>query len=198
MSYFAAVLARADDEWVAAEVDLDEVESLDDVAEQARKALAAEEPDADDDLMVVLMEQRDEWFGVVRVDLDEDPRVFVSDAAAALRHALGETLLPDLVVPPPADVDEVVAGIEDADPPEADEDDAAEDAVPVVVASTSPEREPLDHPSGPTGDSGVLADLGLGSAALLDLASSGEAPPSEVLDDLAERMGAASAFELVR
>ncbi|HSK25583.1 MAG TPA: hypothetical protein VK894_01555, partial [Jiangellales bacterium] len=34
--------------------------------------------------------------------------------------------------------------------------------------------------------------------AVADLAEPGVAPPSEVLDDLAERMGAASAFELVR
>ena len=101
VSYFAAVLARSEDGWVAAELDLDEVESLDDVADAAQDTLAEEAPDADDELMVVLVEQQDEWFGVVRFELDEDPRVFVSEAAAALRHALGETLLPELVVPPP-------------------------------------------------------------------------------------------------
>jgi putative tRNA adenosine deaminase-associated protein len=105
VSYFAAVLARSEDGWVAAELDLDEVESLDDVADEAQETLAEEAPEADDELMVALVEQQDEWFGVVRFELDEDPRVFVSDAAAALRHALGETLLPELVVPPPEDVD---------------------------------------------------------------------------------------------
>lgn len=37
---------------------------------------------ADDAPVLLLVEREDAWWGVVRVDGDEDPRVFVSDAAA--------------------------------------------------------------------------------------------------------------------
>ncbi|GAA4967354.1 hypothetical protein GCM10023238_39060 [Streptomyces heliomycini] len=35
----------------------------------------------DEDTVLVLIEQEGGWFGVVRVDGEEDPRVYVSDAA---------------------------------------------------------------------------------------------------------------------
>jgi putative tRNA adenosine deaminase-associated protein len=201
VSYFAAVLARSEDGWVAAELDLDEVESLDDVADEAQETLAEEAPDADDELMVALVEQQDEWFGVVRFELDEDPRVFVSDAAAALRHALGETLLPELVVPPPEDVDvlpDALPGQGDVEPgADAQVNGGALDRLVLDDVGLAAELETA-HPSGPVGDAALLDDLGVPAADLLGLARLGDGPPTEVLEHLAQRLGGAEALESVR
>lgn len=201
VSYFAAVLARSEDGWVAAELDLDEVESLDDVADEAQETLAEEAPDADDELLVVLVEQQDEWFGVVRFELDEDPRVFVSEAAAALRHALGETLLPELIVQPPEDVDvlpDALPGQGEVEPDaDAQVDNGGLDRLVLDDVVLAAELETA-HPSGPVGDAGLLDDLGVSAAELLGLVRPGDGPPTEVLEHLAQRLGGAEALESVR
>lgn len=90
MSYFAALLVSAGGGWNAREVDLDEVDGLEEVARLARDAGDGENP------VLLLVEQEDAWFGVVRVDGEEDPRVFVSDYAAAARSRIAQLLLPDV------------------------------------------------------------------------------------------------------
>ena len=40
-----------------------------------------------------MVEREDAWWGVVRVDGEDDPRVFVSDAAGALASAYAEILV---------------------------------------------------------------------------------------------------------
>lgn len=75
MSYFAAALTRTPDGWQGRELDLDGLEDLEDVADTLR--------DLDDGgLALLLLEQDDEWLGVVRVEGDGDPRVFLSDRRA--------------------------------------------------------------------------------------------------------------------
>ena len=71
------------------EIDLNDVEDIEDVAD------AAAQVESDDGLVVVLLEEED-WFGVVRVETDEDPRVYVSDAAEAGRTIMGEAALSEL------------------------------------------------------------------------------------------------------
>ncbi|MDX6742695.1 tRNA adenosine deaminase-associated protein [Actinocorallia sp. A-T 12471] len=94
MPSFAAVFARTDSGWIAADADLAQSEQPEDVTDLLREA-ALEAPG---DLVVLLVEDNDAWFGVVRVDGEDDPRVFVSDASAAQAApgVLGELLL-DLV-----------------------------------------------------------------------------------------------------
>ncbi|CAM5734278.1 hypothetical protein SHIRM173S_08322 [Streptomyces hirsutus] len=65
------------------------METLSDLADLAREAAP------DEDTVLVLIEQEDGWFGVVRVDGEDDPRIYVSDAAAAARSSYGEILLTD-------------------------------------------------------------------------------------------------------
>lgn len=81
MSYFAAALARTGDGWTASEVDLDEVEDLEALADLLREQAGDGQGPS-----LLLLEEDDEWLAVVRVDggagsLDE-PRVFLSDARA--------------------------------------------------------------------------------------------------------------------
>ena len=81
MSYFAAALARTSGGWTGSELDLDEVEDLEALAEQLRD-LSGDEPGP----ALLLFEENDEYVAIVRVDggtgsLDE-PRVFLSDRRA--------------------------------------------------------------------------------------------------------------------
>ena len=75
MSYFAAALTRSNGSWTGREFDLDEHEDLESVTDALRDV----DPEGP---ALLLLEQDDEWFAVVRVDGDEDPRVFLSDRRA--------------------------------------------------------------------------------------------------------------------
>lgn len=77
MSYFAAALTRTPQGWQGQELDLDGLDDLEAVTDALR--------DLDGEgTALLLLEQDDEWLGVVRVDGDGDPRVFLSDRRAAL------------------------------------------------------------------------------------------------------------------
>jgi putative tRNA adenosine deaminase-associated protein len=75
VSYFAAALVRRAGSWSAHDLDLDTVEDLEELSEALRD-LNGEGP------VLLLLEQDDEWLGVVRVEGDGDPRVFLSDRRA--------------------------------------------------------------------------------------------------------------------
>jgi putative tRNA adenosine deaminase-associated protein len=177
--YFAALLARTEDGWQASEPDLDNVETLADLSDLARAA------GDEDETVLVFIEQEDAWFGVVRVDGEDDPRIYVSDAAAAARSSYGEILLTDEVLGrDPEDLDGLVDldGTEDG---EGDDEDA------VTGASD-------DHvPVGPLGETDVLADLGMSDRELLALSGDG-ALTGEALGEIAEALGCADVLEAVR
>ncbi|MFI1729273.1 hypothetical protein ACH40E_08565 [Streptomyces acidicola] len=176
--YFAALLARTEDGWEASDTELDDVETLSDLADLAREA------SPEDDTVLVLIEQEDAWFGVVRVDGEDDPRIYVSDAAAAARSSYGEILLTDELLgrepgDDDADLDSLdLDGTEDGEPETDDDDDgaAAESAV----------------PHGPVGDSEVLDDLGVSEKELHALDA------DDALSTIAEALGASEVLETVR
>jgi putative tRNA adenosine deaminase-associated protein len=78
VAYFTAVLARDGDKWFPRNVDLEALDTLDDLADALR---ANEVGDAEP--VLAFIEREDAWWAAVRVDGDEDPRVFVSDLAGA-------------------------------------------------------------------------------------------------------------------
>jgi putative tRNA adenosine deaminase-associated protein len=172
--YFAALLARTEDGWVASDTELDDVETLADLTDLAREA------SVDEDTVLAFIEQEDAWFGVVRVDGEEDPRIYVSDAAAAARSSYGAMLTDELLDRDPDDLEDLdsldLDGTEDGEP---DEDDdtvgAADDAV----------------PPGPIGDTGILSDLGVGEKALRALSD-------DALGEIAEMLGCVDVLEAVR
>ncbi|MER5582810.1 hypothetical protein ABT090_14385 [Streptomyces asoensis] len=179
--YFAALLARTEDGWEASDTELDDVETLSDLAELAREA------SPDDDTVLVLIEQEDSWFGVVRIDGEEDPRIFVSDAAAAARSSYGEILLTDeLLGRDPDDQDDLDAldldGTEGGEEEE-DEDDSA--------AGTGGGGSAEAVPHGPVGDAGILDDLGVGEKELRSLSS-------DAVTEIADALGASEVLETVR
>ncbi|MFD8524578.1 hypothetical protein ACFV2D_31800 [Streptomyces capillispiralis] len=178
--YFAALLARTEDGWEASDTELDDVETLSDLADLAREA------SPDEDTVLVLIEQEDGWFGVVRVDGEEDPRIYVSDAAAAARSSYGEILLTDeLLGRDPgddgADLDALdLDGTEDGEPDDEDADDGP--------ASTG-SADAVPH--GPVGDAQVLEDLGVSEKELRSMTE-------DAVNEIAEALGASEVLETVR
>ena len=173
MGYFAVVLTRNEDEWETNDIELDEVETLDDLADAMR-----ETTDIDNDgPVLLLLEQEDLWFAVVRVDGEDDPRVFVSDRSAIEHSAYAEMLLEAAQ----AEDEDLISDETD----ERDDDDEDDD-----------EREEVDD--GPVGDLEILVDLGTSADVLRESCESKGVLPSEALTTLAERAGAAGALETVR
>jgi putative tRNA adenosine deaminase-associated protein len=177
--YFAALLARTEDGWEASDTEIDDVETLSDLADLAREA------SPEDDTVLVLIEQEDAWFGVVRVDGEDDPRIYVSDAAAAARSSYGEILLTDELLgrepgDDDADLDSLdLDGTEDGEPDndaDDDEDGTSADAV----------------PHSPVGDTGILDDLGVSEKQLRALDA------DDALSAIAEALGASEVLETVR
>ncbi|MFC9506625.1 hypothetical protein [Streptomyces sp. NPDC057002] len=178
--YFAALLARTEDGWKASDTELDDVETLSDLADLAR------ESSPDEDTVLVLIEQEDAWFGVVRVDGEDDPRIYVSDAAAAARSSYGEILLTDeLLGRDPDDGDDLDAldldGTEDGEPDEDDESDDGDGSTGSADAV----------PHGPVGDVQILDDLGVSEKELRLMST-------EAVTEIAESLGASETLEAVR
>ncbi|MEV7281744.1 hypothetical protein [Streptomyces sp. NPDC093111] len=174
--YFAALLARTEDGWEASDTELDSVETLSDIADLAREAAAD-----DSETVIVFIEQEDAWFGVVRVDGEDDPRVFVSNAAAAARSSYGEILTSEVLGDDPRDADTDVDALDL---------DGTEDGEP-VDASAGEDDEETGVPAAPVGDRYILADLGVSERELLAL-------DSDALGEIAEALGASSVLEAVR
>ena len=86
--YFAAVFAQTETGWVGTEAELTELSVVDDLADLMREAAV----ETTGDPVLLLVEQDDEWFAVVRLDGEEDPRVFLSDGRAGRTSELGGLL----------------------------------------------------------------------------------------------------------
>ncbi|MGW1427762.1 tRNA adenosine deaminase-associated protein [Streptomyces sp. NPDC002431] len=203
--YFAALLARTEDGWEASDTELDDVETLSDLTDLARDA------SVDEDTVLVFIEQEDAWFGVVRVDGEDDPRIFVSDATAAARSSYGEILLTDELLGREPEAEDTIAaleelvgldGTEDGEPdttPDHTSDTDTDTGSDTDSDSDSDSNDPDDGfgadadavPAGPLGDTLVLADLGLPEAELLMLRT-------DVLAEIADALGAAEVLETVR
>ncbi|MHC3817569.1 hypothetical protein OG892_20905 [Streptomyces sp. NBC_00341] len=191
--YFAALLARTEDGWEASDTDLDDVETLSDLTDLAREA------SVDEDTVLVFIEQEDAWFGVIRVDGEEDPRIYVSNASAATRSSYGEILLTDELLGREPGAEDSIAALEELvglDGTEDDEPDNAPDHDNTNAdhdnSNNDDDDDGLDAvPAGPLGDTGLLSDLGLPEAELLMLRS-------DALVEIADALGAAEVLETVR
>lgn len=193
--YFAALLARTEDGWEASDTDLDDVETLSDLTDLAREA------SVDEDTVLVFIEQEDAWFGVIRVDGEEDPRIYVSNASAATRSSYGEILLTDeLLGREPGAEDSIAAleelvgldGTEDGEPDNAPDHDNSNADHDHNHDNADDDDDGIDAvPAGPLGDTGLLSDLGLPEAELLMLRT-------DALVEIADALGAAEVLETVR
>lgn len=183
--YFAALLARTEDGWEASDTELDDVETLSDLTDLAR------ETSVDEDTVLVYIEQEDAWFGVVRVDGEEDPRIYVSDASAAARSSYGEILLTDELLGREPGAEDEIAALEELVDLDGTEDGEPERSAPAAADPDEDGPDPDAVPAGPIGELGVLADLGMSEKELLTL-------QTDALSEIAEAVGAAEVLESVR
>ena len=165
MTYFAAAVSRTDEGWAGRELDLHDYDDLEGLTEDLRD-LSGEAPGP----TLLLLEEDDEYVGVVRVDgsagaLDE-PRVFLSDRRAVLTNGVSSLLWED-----------------DGAEASSDEDDEDEGIRPVAE---------------PVGDAGLLADLGTPAEVLLDLCAEEGLLPADVLTGVAERAGFLEVLDSLR
>lgn len=176
MSHFAAMIVRTDSRWKGADaddVDLDNVDDIEQIVEIVRDA------SVDDSPVVMFVEEDDEWFAIVRVDGNDEPRIFISDARVVAASDLAMTLFGDLAADEAVDVSEAIAEDEDV---RADDDE-------------SPSVRPVSEPAGAAD---MLADYGISSQDLLDMCAEEGALPADVITAICERLGCADEIEVYR
>ena len=171
MPHFAAALYRRPSGWAGEELELKGVEDLDGVIDAMRQF------GDDADIQLLFVEEDDEWFAIVRVDEDGDPRVFLSDGRAMESSDLGALFGEAAAVVEPRDDD-------DDDDDEADDDDEDDEG-----GQTSGD---------PVGDPEVLADLGTPSSRLIALCAEEGQLPADIISTLCESAGCLDALDALR
>lgn len=170
MSYFAAVLTRIGDRWLAEEAEIDECESLADLGDVLR--------DRDGAVRFLVIEQDDEYAAIVRLDDDaDDPRAFLSDGHAADAYPMAAIVAEDLI--------EIGAEAEDDVEDVLVEDDLAEDIPPT-------------HGGAPFGDADIVEDLGTPATDLLAMCAHPGTLPVDLLTAVCEKAGCGQVFEDLR
>ena len=98
MTYFAAALTRTEDGWTGREFDLDDYDDLEGLAEDLRDLSGDDGGPA-----ILLLEEDDEYVGLVRVDGGAgsllEPRVVLSDRRAVPTNGLAPLLWADRALP---------------------------------------------------------------------------------------------------
>jgi len=169
-AHFAAAAVRAKSGWSAAELDLDGLADIDEVADQLRDV----DPDASVSLLFV--EADDTYLVVLRLDEGEDLRVFGSDSVFAEESRLGALLLSDVESP----------ALElDLDEPSASDDDADD-------------KPAADPTADPVGDADLLSDLGVSAHKLLQLCATDGMLPSDITAELCQMIGCGDEVEELR
>ncbi|WP_445548630.1 tRNA adenosine deaminase-associated protein, partial [Frankia sp. CiP1_Cm_nod2] len=92
MTQKASAIGRIRGRWSAHEIDLDNIDDLDILAELLH--------DISPELAVAFVEEDDEYLGIVRVEGDiSDPRVFLSDHRVLFTSALADRLFASALPP---------------------------------------------------------------------------------------------------
>jgi putative tRNA adenosine deaminase-associated protein len=164
-------MSRRGSDWSGDEVSLDGVEDLDGIVESLRQVAGD-----DADVSLLLVEEDEEWFALVRLDEDVDPRVFLSDGRVTETSRLG-ALFGEAATVQEAPVD--VADDED--------DDVDED-----------EEEGVRVAGDPIGDADLMSDLGMPAAKLLTLCAEEGQLPADILSAICEAAGCLEPLEALR
>ena len=166
MANLAVALVRTKGGWKGSELSLEDVDDLDTLADLMRELDGAESASA----VLCFVEEDDEWFAIVRLAGDDDPRVFLSDRRMTDQSDLAERLFADAMP---------------IQPPRSEEEEEEEE-------------ESVRPVSEPSGDVGIVEDLQTDAEALLELVAEEGLLPSDVVAAICERAGATEALEEVR
>jgi putative tRNA adenosine deaminase-associated protein len=169
VAYFTAVIARSGATWRARDVEFDDASTLEELTDALRSVSVGDEP------VLAVIEHEDEWFALIRVDGDEEPRLFVSDLGAAGISPYGPLLAPAADVDSAEDLD----AAEDDDENEDDEDDE-----PKIAAWA--------------GETDLLEDLGVTGRTLRKLVEENGDDPGAVLADVGETVGFVELLDALR
>ena len=131
--------------------------------------------------MLAVIEHEDEWFALVRVDGDDEPRLFVSDLGAASRSPYGPLLAPAADVDSADEVDDDDSADEDED---GDGETENEDEEPKVAAWA--------------GETDLLEDLGISGRTLRKLVEENGDDPGAVLAEVGEVVGFVGLLDALR
>jgi putative tRNA adenosine deaminase-associated protein len=186
VSYFAALLVPAGRSWSSRDADLDGLESLDDLVDTVRGSV-------DGETGLVLLEREDEWFALVRVDGEDDARVFVSDLPAARASTYGPVFAdPDVW----ADAGSLrAAGLVGAGFEESYSSGFDDYEEPAPVAE---EDAPKVTEVPWAGDLSLLEDLGVGGESLKAIVEADADDPARALGEIGERVGFLDLLETLR
>jgi putative tRNA adenosine deaminase-associated protein len=174
VTYAAAALACVDSAWHGEEVALDDVEDLDGVVELLREIVGEEATTS-----LLFVEEDDEWFAILRLDAEGEPRVFVSDARVIASSEIA-ALFAEAAVELATD---------DEGDGSFDGEEAADDGDP---------DEGTRADGDPTGDASLLVDLGTPAARLLQLCAEEGQLPADVISALCEAAGCLDVLEKLR
>lgn len=199
VSYFTAVIAADGNSWRTRDVDIEDAASLEDLADTLHVVGFGKQP------VLAVIEHEDEWFALVRVDGDDEPRVFVSDLAAASRGAFAELLSPagDVDTPEGEDDPDGAGPAELDDPDDLYEIADPDDEVPGVEAEEEVDLGDLDEedPEPPppwAGHLDLLTDLGVGAGVLVELCEEHSDDPAGALAEVGELAGFSDLLEALR
>jgi putative tRNA adenosine deaminase-associated protein len=92
VAYVATALARSAPQWRGSDIDIEELEDLDTVVDALRDLASGKEP------VLLLVEENDEWFGIVRLDGDGEPQLFLSDSRVLAQSEIASVLFSDAPV----------------------------------------------------------------------------------------------------
>jgi putative tRNA adenosine deaminase-associated protein len=183
MSYFTAVLTRADDSFQLVDLVLEDVEDL---AVLADLVDGVGDGSADGEAVAVI-EHEDEWFGLIRI-VEGDATVFLSDVSAAAASPYAD-LLADYL-------DSRTDEYEEDEEPADEQDEGAEDDD--EEADEDAQMLDLDQSSEWGGDPGLFADAGVSAEELLAQLERHGADPARVVAHVGEAAGFADALEAAR
>jgi len=209
VSYFTAVLARHGKGWRVLDLDVDDAEDLEELADLVRGGLPGAGPG------LAIIEREDSWFALVRVDEDGEPRPFVSDLRESLRSRYAVVLEAAADVDIPEELDGLADAVgddevededdetdaaptgsdDDVDDEISDAEDEPEDVLAGAREALSPDLSDLEadgvvRPSRSwAGDPGLLEDLGVSAADLVQLTVDEADDPAAALAGIGEACG---------
>lgn len=167
VAYFTAVIAKVGRTWKARDVEVDDADTLDDLVDALRSVAVDDQP------VLAVVEHEDEWFALIRVDAEEDPRLFVSDLGAASRSPYGDLLAPAA---------DVLEGDDEEDSDEGEDGGGGDEETVAVWA----------------GEADLLEDFGVSARTLRKLVEDNADDPGAVLGEVGETVGFAELLAALR